>query len=181
MTPESDRVHESLILVVDDSRIDLGVAVHLLTKRPRTRVLAARDAKTALSEIEQHRPDLVITDMQMPEMDGFELVETINARFPYLPTVLMTAHGSDEIAMRALHGGAASFVRKQDPPDRLLETVDEVLALTVGRRQQHRLWNAWLQTEFQWQLENDPSLISILVSHLRHYLSSLADHNETVF
>lgn len=181
MTPVLDRGTDSLILVVDDSRMDLRVAVHLLEKRPQTRVVTATDGKSALSVIESQRPDLVITDMQMPEMDGLELVEAIRDRFPYLPTVLMTAHGSEQIAMRALQRGAASYVRKQDSAERLIHTVDEVLALTAGKRQQHRLWSAWQQTEFQLCLENDPALISVLVAHLRHYLTSLAYHNETTF
>jgi CheY-like chemotaxis protein len=166
---------------VDDSRVDLRLAMRLLEKRPQTRVVTAADGKTALAEIEQQRPDLVITDLQMPEMDGFELCEAIRERFPYIPTVLMTAHGSEEIAMRALQRGAASYVRKQDSSDRLLLTVDEVLALSVGKRQQHRLWPFWRQTEFQLCLDNDPTLIAALVAHLQHYLSSLAYHNETTF
>lgn len=181
MTPASERGSDSLILLVDDSRMDQRVAVHLLEQRPQTRVLVAGDGREALELIENLRPDLVVTDLQMPGMDGLELVESIRDRYPYLPTILMTAHGSEQIAMRALQRGAASYVRKQDSAERLIETVNEVLALTAGKRQQHRLWSCWRQTEFQLSLENDPGLIGVLVAHLRHYLSSLAYHNETTF
>jgi anti-sigma regulatory factor (Ser/Thr protein kinase) len=72
-------------------------------------------------------------------------------------------------------------VRKQDLARRLIDTVDEVLALTAGKRQQHRLWPAWEQSEFQFHLENDPSLIHALVAHLRHYMNFLAYDDEMNF
>jgi CheY-like chemotaxis protein len=178
---DNDRRSESIILVVDDAPVDARIATGLLEKRPQTRVLVARNGQSALSLIEQHHPELVVTDLQMPHMDGFQLVEAIREKFPYLPTVLMTAHGSEEIAMRALQRGAASYVRKQDLARRLNDTVDEVLALTAGKRQQQRLWPAWQHTEFHFCLENNPSLIHALVAHLRHYLSSLAYHDEMTF
>ena len=177
----TDRRAESVILVVDDAPVDARIATGLLEKRPQTQVLVARNGQTALSLIEKNHPDLVVTDLQMPQMDGFELVEAIRERFPYLPTVLMTAHGSEEIAMRALQRGAASYVRKEDLARRLNDTVDEVLALTAGKRHQQRLWPVWKYTEFHFCLENNPSLIHALVAHLRLYLGSLAYHDEMTF
>jgi CheY-like chemotaxis protein len=181
VTFDQDRRADSVILVVDDAPVDARIAMGILEKRPETRVLVARNGQVALSLIEQNRPDLVVTDLQMPHMDGFQLVEAIRERFPYLPTVLMTAHGSEEIAMRALQRGAASYVRKEDLARRLNDTVDEVLALSAGKRQQQRLWPAWNHTEFSFSLENNPSLIHTLVAHLRLYMGSLAYHNEMTF
>jgi anti-sigma regulatory factor (Ser/Thr protein kinase) len=63
----------------------------------------------------------------------------------------------------------------------LISTVNEVLALTEGRRLQHRLWSGWQHTEFQFSLENDLALISVLVAHLQQYLKSLAYDNENTF
>jgi len=68
-------------------------------------------------------PDLVVTDWQMPEIDGLELVNTIGDKYPEVPVVLMTAHGSEVVAAQALANGAASFVPKSDLADNLVETV----------------------------------------------------------
>ena len=59
----------------------------------------------------------------MPEMDGLELVETIRRRFAPLPVILMTAHGSEEIAMQALRKGATSYVAKRNLAAELVDMV----------------------------------------------------------
>src|SRR5580692_1676822 len=100
------------VLVVDDSPLDRRLAGALL-KRGGFEVDQAQHGKAALARMEEARPDLVLTDMQMPEMDGLELVEAVRARFPDVPVILMTAHGSEELAVTALQRGAASYVPKR--------------------------------------------------------------------
>ena len=72
------------------------------------------DGREALAAIQRDPPDLVLTDLQMPEMNGLELVVAIRTTYPAIPVILMTAHGSEEIAMEALQKGAASFVPKKN-------------------------------------------------------------------
>jgi len=122
------------ILVVDDSAIDRRLAGALLQKRG-FEVVYAQDGRDALTRIEESRPDVVVTDLQMPEMTGLELVSAIRQRFPSLPVVLMTAHGSEQIAMLALRTGAASFVAKRRLADDLGDTVAAIVAIShdVGR------------------------------------------------
>ena len=64
--------------------------------------------------VEQESPDLILTDLIMPDMDGLELVQQVRGRFPSIPMVLMTAFGSEEAAMRALRAGAANYIPKKD-------------------------------------------------------------------
>ena len=97
------------VLIVDDSAIDRRLAGALLAKRGYD-VAYAADGREALERCEQVRPDVVVTDLQMPQMTGLELVEALRSRFPSLPVVLMTAHGSEQIAMMALNAGAAIYV-----------------------------------------------------------------------
>ncbi len=144
------------ILVVDDTRTDRVLARGLLERRPglealecRTglSVLEAADGEEALEMMQREAPDLVLTDMVMPGMNGLELVETLRSRYPLLPVVLMTAHGSEEIAMQALQKGAASYVPKQNLARDLLETVEEVLRLSTAERSQQRLMECLTRTE----------------------------------
>ena len=136
------------ILVVDDNRMDRILAKGLLERRPGLEALECRTGLTvieadsgeqALEMLQSQTIDLVLTDMVMPRMNGLELVETIGGRYPLLPVVLMTAHGSEEIAMQALQKGAASYVPKQQLARDLLETVEDVLRLSTAERGQQRL------------------------------------------
>lgn len=122
------------VLVVDDSAIDRRLAGALLVKRGYA-VEYAADGRDALERIQKICPDVVVTDLQMPHMTGLELVEEVRGKFPSLPVVLMTAHGSEQIAMHALKMGAASFVPKRRLADDLADTIDAVVAISldVGR------------------------------------------------
>ena len=102
------------VLIVDDSPVDRRLAGKLLEKRhdpgaPDTEtgltMTYAADGREALAAIERDRPDVVITDLQMPEMNGLNLVLQVRIRHPMLPVILMTAQGSEDLAVRALQGG----------------------------------------------------------------------------
>jgi len=122
------------ILVVDDSALDRRLAGALIAKDPSLKVVYAKDGLEALAEIERERPAAVVTDLQMPGMNGLELVEAVRKRYPALPIVLMTAHGSEEIAMVALRTGAASYVPKR----RLAEELVTIVRDLVSLRRVHR-------------------------------------------
>lgn len=160
------------ILVVDDSPIDRRRAAVLI--RPiTTDVLTAEDGAAALEMLCQVQPDLIITDLQMPEMDGLQLVEEVRLRHPGLPTVLMTAHGSEELALRALKQGAASYVPKRSLADRLVDTVRDVLAASRTQQEQLRVRDVWSQSNLEFELDNDTALIPVLVGHLQQHTLSV--------
>src|SRR5687768_17320524 len=100
----------AVVLVVDDSPVDRTRAGGLLKKRPGLIPVYASNGREALALIAEKAPDIVVSDLQMPEMDGLELVEAIRRQFAALPVILMTAHGSEETAVQALQKGAASYV-----------------------------------------------------------------------
>ncbi len=122
------------ILVVDDSALDRRLAGALIAKDPSLRPVYAKDGLEALAEIERERPGAVVTDLQMPGMNGLELVEAVRKRYPALPIVLMTAHGSEEIAMLALRTGAASYVPKRRLAEELVTIVRDLVSLRRVRR-----------------------------------------------
>ncbi len=100
------------ILIVDDSAADCQLAGHLLEGDGST-VFYAQDGEEALVQVQEHPLDLVLTDLVMPRLDGLALVERMRAEHPRVPVVLMTARGSEEIAVQALESGAASYVPKK--------------------------------------------------------------------
>ena len=161
------------VLVVDDTAIDRRLAGGLLEKSGDIEVLYAENGTEALSCIDQHLPDLVLTDMQMPEIDGLELVTTVGEKHPNLPVVLMTAHGSENIAAQALANGAACFVPKSDLAECLVDTVLQILAMAHADERYNRLIESSTKTEFEFSLANEMNLIDPLVDLVQQIIGSM--------
>src|SRR5947207_1900103 len=104
----ASRLNSSMptILVVDDLASDRRLVGGLLMTDEDLSVEFAVNGREALERIGRARPDLVVTDLMMPEMDGLELVGQIRAKHHGLPVILMTSQGSEEIAAKALQQGA---------------------------------------------------------------------------
>jgi CheY-like chemotaxis protein/anti-sigma regulatory factor (Ser/Thr protein kinase) len=154
------------ILVVDDSDTDRHLVEDLLGEVPGFSAAHAVHGRQALEAIERQPPDLVLTDLQMPGMDGLELVREVRARHPRLPVILITAYGSEELAIRALREGAASYVPKRNLARDLLDTINSVLALASTAKDQQRILGCLTQTESRFLLDNDETLITPLVGYL---------------
>jgi CheY-like chemotaxis protein len=151
------------VLVVDDSPVDRRLATLLLSKGTTLSVETADNGRTALEVMKRCEPDVVVTDLQMPELDGLGLIRRIRVLHPHVPVVMMTAHGSEDLAVEALEAGAASYVPKSILPDKLLDTVEQVLSVARADRNFDRLAQCLAWAEFALELENDPSLIDPLV------------------
>lgn len=165
-------------LVVDDSAMDRRLAGTLL-KRAGLEPIYAENGAAALAAIEASPPDIVVTDMQMPEMDGLELVQEIRARGAHVPVILMTAHGSEELAVKALQRGAASYVPKRSLAHDLAGTVQNVLELARAGRASLRVLECLDRIETRFVLDNDVSAIPLIVGHLESDLTRLALCDET--
>jgi CheY-like chemotaxis protein len=158
------------VLVVDDSAVDRHLASSLLEKRAGWTAVGVATGQEALAAMEREAPDLVLTDLQMPEMDGLKLVEEIRGKFPLVPVILMTAHGSEEIAVKALKKGASSYVPKRNLAQGLVNTAETVHLLAVGRRHQQRFEDCLRLRESHFVLNNDPSLVAPLLAELSENL-----------
>jgi len=167
------------LLVVDDSAMDRRVAGGLLEKQDDWSIIYAADGQEALDQIELHLPDLVITDLQMPVMDGLQLVAKIREEYPLMPVVLMTAQGSEEIAVEALRQGAASYVPKRHLSRDLAETVQLVLSASSTERGFSRLMHRMTRQECDFLIENDLLLIPSVVNYLQEQMTRLRFGDET--
>ena len=179
----SSAEERATVLIVDDSAIDRRVAGALLEKRLGLAVEFAADGREAMEKIAQRAPALVLTDVQMPDMDGLDLVEAIRGRHDDVPTVVMTSHGSEDTALQALRRGAAGYVPKRSLSRELADVVRGVLSVARSRTHQHQLFQTcWNRTEFHFILDNDDGRIPHLVSHLQQYLSFVqhCDRSESV-
>ncbi|HTN84960.1 MAG TPA: response regulator [Sorangium sp.] len=167
------------VLVVDDSPMDRRLSGSLLKKRAGMEPMYAENGVEALQTIARTTPEIVLTDLQMPEMDGLELVEAIRREHPYLPVILMTAHGSEEIAVQALRRGAASYVAKRNLAAELVNTVENVLAVARLDRREQQLLSCLTATESHFELDNDVAKVPALVGHIEQSLGRMRLCDET--
>ena len=177
--PRRDGDREPLVLVVDDGEGDRRLAGAIIAEALGWKTIFADNGISALAAIERESPQLILTDLMMPEMDGLQLVEAVRSKHPLLPVVLMTVHGNEEIAIRALQSGAASYVPKRILDRDLAPILTEVLAAAQVERRQEQLLGLLNLAELHFTLDNDRMLVPALVAHLQQYLVRLrlCDHN----
>lgn len=167
------------ILVVDDSAMDRKLAGGLLEKNDEWQVFYAKNGVEALDAIEAHRPEVVVTDLQMPEMDGLQLVQQCKIAYPTVPVILMTARGNEEIAVKALQSGAASYVPKRVLARDLAETVMRVIAAANEEKSNAKLLSRMRASTYSFELDNDFSLITAMISYLQQAFRGLAICDES--
>jgi two-component system response regulator GlrR len=132
------------VVLVDD---DPGL-LRLLTIRLKSEgcdVAACESAAQANTSIPRFRPDVVVTDLRMADVDGIGLLRELQKRYPALPVILLTAHGTIPDAVEATKSGAFAFLTKPVDKDELLEQLEKALEVSgfVGARDD---WRAGLVT-----------------------------------
>jgi anti-sigma regulatory factor (Ser/Thr protein kinase) len=125
---------------------------------------------------------VILTDLRMPGMDGLALVEEVKRKYPSIPVLVMTAFGSEDIAILALERGAASYVPKRNLSRHLARIVAHVLEVVQASRGHLRVLRALSWSESHFVLDNDLTLVPHLVGHLRDNLigMKLCDENEAI-
>lgn len=162
-----------VVLIVDDSEVDRRLVGGLLPKDLEWLVEFADNGVEALEKMRLSLPDVVITDMLMPQMDGMELVSNIRVDYPHVPVILITGHGNEGLAVEALEKGATSYVPKQALAEKLQETVEQVLAVAKADRSYSRLISCLKNTQYTFVLDNDPALVPPLVDLLQQILAGM--------
>jgi two-component system NtrC family sensor kinase len=99
----------------------------ILEKLGGFRVKTVGDGLSALSLVQELKPDLVITDHQMPNLKGLELIRRLRQNYPFLPVILITGESSEDVAIRAVRVGATDYLSKPFDSDQLLEVVQRCL------------------------------------------------------
>lgn len=115
------------VLVVDDSPTVRQLVELNLKKLSGIRVVQAADGKQALEKIASEKPAIVLSDVNMPNMNGLELVVAIRETDKTLPVVLITTKGDPGDAEKGLAAGANAYITKPIDGAKLLETVRKLL------------------------------------------------------
>lgn len=115
------------VVAIDDSPTVRDILKLTLDQAGMT-VILAESAEEGLRRIEEVHPDVVITDAQMPGLDGYDLIDRLRARaeFAGLPIYLLTTDGPDDVADRAQRAGATGWIEKPFSPPALLHTLRSI-------------------------------------------------------
>lgn len=119
---------EPLILVSDDNQEIRDFLEEALVTLGDFQVESVGDGMSALSLVSELDPDLVITDQQMPNLTGLELIRRLKQERPLLPVILMTGESSESLTVEAFRAGVVDYLVKPFSPDSLLESVDRALS-----------------------------------------------------
>jgi two-component system NtrC family sensor kinase len=121
------------VLIVEDRRENIVHLANHVLKPNGYEVITAMDGRRGLKRIEADRPDLVILDLNMPRMDGLEVLAALRERGIRIPVILTTFYGSEQVAQQALRLGAVDYVVKPFQVDDMLDAVRKALILRPAR------------------------------------------------
>ncbi|MDX1434682.1 MAG: nitrogen regulation protein NR(I) [Gammaproteobacteria bacterium] len=130
-------MNDSQIWVIDDDRSIRWVLERALAQAGMN-VTAFDGGSAAMSRLARETPDVIISDIRMPEMDGLSLLETISTEHPDLPVIIMTAYSDLESTVSAYRGGAFEYLPKPFDVDEAVELVRRAL----GRNRERKTWLA---------------------------------------
>ena len=161
------------ILVVDDSAVDRRFVGGLLQRDFNYLVEFAEDGADALVKIRQAAPDIIVTDLQMPNRNGLELVSAVRMHHSNIPVILMTGHGSEGLAVEALQRGAAGYVPKPQLGEYLLDAVAQALTLAQADKTYERLIACLHECDLDFEIGNYPELVDSLVDLIQQMAAGM--------
>src|SRR5438067_3650075 len=109
------------ILLVDDHPLTRSALAGLLRQHGFDVVGEAADGEEAISSAETLQPDLILLDLSMPGLDGLSALPRLREAAPDCEVVVLTASGTEENLLGAIRGGAAGYLLKSEPPERIVE------------------------------------------------------------
>ena len=120
------------VLLVDDSPTQVFSIQRLLEDESHV-VTVAENGEVAMNMLTDHVPDIVVTDLQMPKVNGLELIKHLRRGYPQVPGILITAQGSEELSAEALKVGAAAYLPKSQVTEELVGTIECLRDLQAHR------------------------------------------------
>ncbi len=129
------------LLIADDQALFRSGLARLLDSDPRVHVVAeAADGREAIAKAAEHRPDVIVMDVRMPNMDGIETMQRIAVNQPDVKVLFLSSFETDGSVLQALKSGACGYVLKDSMPEAIISSIlavdagEQVLSRAVGRR-----------------------------------------------
>lgn len=117
----------ALVLVVDDAQF-MRMRLNKLLSDAGHKVVEAGNGLEALEQYEKHKPDIVMMDITMPEMDGLTALKELKKRHPDAKVIMCSALGQQSAVLEAIKSGASDFIVKPFEPERVLQAVGKLVS-----------------------------------------------------
>ncbi len=124
----NDNNAELKVLVVDDSDFSRGYISRMVVEAGHKVIGEAPDAETALRMVKEKSPNVVITDVVMPEISGIELTEKINQNFDDVAIIVISSLSQEHIVLEAISAGAVDFIPKPVEKQQLADSLEKILS-----------------------------------------------------
>ncbi|MBN2536593.1 MAG: response regulator transcription factor [Spirochaetales bacterium] len=122
-------IEKKRLLIVDDHPIVRQGITRLINYEDELMVCGeAGNAKEALEAVEREKPDMVIVDISLKGRSGLELIKDLRMRYQDLPVLVVSMHDESLYAERVLRAGAKGYIMKQEPPEKVLNAIRQVLS-----------------------------------------------------
>lgn len=115
------------VLIIDDHPVvRLGLKTMLESEEQIVVTAAVGSAKEGIAEVEKERPDVVLMDLRMPEIEGVEAISELRRRDPNIRVLVLTNYEEDEYILRAMQAGAMGYLLKNTPQEEIIRAVDMI-------------------------------------------------------
>lgn len=116
------------VVIVDDSDFSRSIIRKMLTEEGIEIVGEASSAETALAVIKEKKPNIVITDIVMPEISGIELTEKINQNYNDISVIVISSLSQEHVVLEAIGAGASDFIAKPIQKQQLIDSLEKIIS-----------------------------------------------------
>ena len=116
----------NVLLADDHSIVRAGLRRIVEESGDMVVVAEASDGREAIRLVREHRPDVAVIDISMPEIGGLEVIHRLRPEFPSLPILILTMHEEQQYAVRVIEAGAMGFITKKSAPEQLVTAIRKV-------------------------------------------------------
>ena len=124
------------VLIIEDRRDNIVFIANNILKPQGYEIITAMDGQTGLMKAQEEQPDLIITDLKLPRMGGLEVLEQLNKKGIPIPAIVMTFHGTEDTAMRALRLGARDYLIKPFTIEEMQAALERAFRSPTGKNEQ---------------------------------------------
>ena len=169
---DSDTFSQATIMMVDDEATTMEVMQAFLEEAGYQRFVLLEDSSRAMAKIDEIRPDILLLDLMMPEVSGFEILQQVRAhsQLGHLPIIILTSSSDAETKLKALDYGATDFLAKPVDPSELTLRVRNTLAAKAYQN----------QLAYYDSLTNLPNRSLFLLDRLNWFLQRAERNNENL-
>ncbi len=121
-------MNDMKVVIVDDSDFSRSIIRKMLTEEGVEIVGEAASAEAALLVIKDKKPNIVITDIVMPEISGIELTEKINQNFNDVSVIVISSLSQEHVVLEAIGAGASDFIAKPIQKQQLIDSLEKIIA-----------------------------------------------------